>query len=297
MSAADRPAHASGSFLLGGDLPVHRLGFGAMRITGAGIWGDPPDRDVAIAVLRRAVELGVTLVDTADSYGPYVSEDLIREALYPYDGIVVATKGGLLRHGPDKWVVLGDPGYLRACVEMSLRRLGVDTIDLYQLHRIDSRHPVADQVGTLAELQAEGKIRHIGLSQVSVEDLAEAQRTAPIASVQNLYNLVDRSSEALLDHCTAEGIAFLPWFPVATGQLAAPGGPLDDLAAAAGHTPAQLALAWLLQRSPVLLPIPGTGSVAHLEENVAAATITLDEATYAALSDMAGVVETRKPRA
>lgn len=292
-----RPAHESGTLALGGDTVVHRMGFGAMRITGPGIWGDPPDRAAAVAVLRRAVELGVDLIDTADSYGPFVSEDLIREALHPYDGLTIATKGGLLRHGPDQWRVLGDPDYLRQCVEMSLRRLGVERIDLYQLHRIDSRYPVADQVGVLRDLQSEGKIAHIGLSQVSVDDLREAQRTATIVSVQNLYNLVDRSSEAVVDHCSAEGIAVLPWFPVATGQLALPGGPLDELAAATGHTPAQLALAWLLARSPVLLPIPGTGSLAHLEENVAAAAVTLDETTYAALDQMAGVIETRQPRA
>jgi pyridoxine 4-dehydrogenase len=294
---ASKPAQSAGTVVLGGDLTVNRMAFGAMRITGAGIWGDPPDRETALGVLRRAVDLGVDLIDTADSYGPFVSEDLIRQALHPYDGVVVATKGGLLRHGPDVWTVLGDPDYLRQCVEMSLRRLGVERIDLYQLHRIDTRYPVADQVGVLAQMQAEGKIRHIGLSQVSVEDLRKAQETAPIVSVQNLYNLVDRTSEDLLDHCAAHGIGFLPWFPVATGQLARPGGPLDDLAGRTGHTPAQLALAWLLARSPVLLPIPGTGSVAHLDENVAAAEITLDPETYAALDGMAGVVETRRPRA
>jgi aryl-alcohol dehydrogenase-like predicted oxidoreductase len=300
MTTDDRPAHASGTFTLGAGsdhpLTVHRLGFGAMRITGPGIWGEPADRGQAIAVLRRAVELGVDFVDTADSYGPFVSEDLIREALYPYHDVVVATKGGLLRTGPDHWHVLGDPTYLRQCVEMSLRRLGVERIDLYQLHRVDTRYPIAEQVGVLAELQTEGKINHLGLSQVSVSDLQQAQATASIASVQNLYNLVDRSSEDLLDHCDAEGIAFIPWFPVATGSLAAPGSPLDEISTRTGHTPAQLALAWLLARSGVTLPIPGTGSLRHLEENVAAAGVDLDEATRDELGSLAGSFKTRPPR-
>ena len=300
-STDPRPAHASGTFTLGASssdpMTVHRLGYGAMRITGPGIWGDPPDRAEAVRVLRRAVELGVDFIDTADSYGPFVSEELIREALHPYDGVVVATKGGLLRTGPDKWHVLGDPTYLRQCVEMSLRRLDVERIDLWQLHRIDARYPVADQIGVLAELQGEGKIAHLGLSQVSVDDLIEARRHAEIVTVQNLYNLVDRSSEDLLDFCDDEGVGFIPWFPVATGQLAAPGGPLDALAEQTGHTPAQLALAWLLARSGVTLPIPGTGSVAHLEENVAAAEVALDRDTVAALEAMAGALPPHVPRA
>ena len=300
-STDPRPAHASGTFTLGASssdpMTVHRLGFGAMRITGPGIWGDPPDRAEAVRVLRRAVELGVDFIDTADSYGPFVSEELIREALHPYDGVVVATKGGLLRTGPDKWHVLGDPTYLRQCVEMSLRRLGVERIDLWQLHRIDTRYPVADQIGVLAELQREGKIAHLGLSQVSVDDLIEARHHADIVTVQNLYNLVDRSSEDLLDFCDDEGVGFIPWFPVATGQLAAAGGPLDDLARQTGHTPAQLALAWLLARSGVTLPIPGTGSVAHLEENVAAAEVALDRDTVAALEAMAGALPPHVPGA
>lgn len=292
QNSADRPVvHASGTFALGGDLPVHRLGFGAMRITGPGIWGDPPDRSAAISLLRRAVELGVDLVDTADSYGPFVSEDLIREALHPYDGIVVATKGGLTRQGPDRWAPVGNPYYLRQCVEMSLRRLGVERIDLYQLHRIDFTVPLADQLGALADLQRAGKIRHIGLSQVSVEELAAAREVVEVVSVQNLYNLADRSAEAVLRACEAQGIAFLPWFPVAAGRLAAAGSPLAGISARTGLTPAQLSLAWLLRRSPVVLPIPGTASSEHLDENCAAASVSLDDATYADLSELDGLLE------
>lgn len=291
LTSADRPAHASGTFSLGGDLTVHRLGFGAMRITGQGIWGDPPDRAAAVSLLRRAVELGVDLVDTADSYGPFVSEDLIREALHPYDGIVVATKGGLTRQGPDRWAPVGNPYYLRQCVEMSLRRLGVERIDLYQLHRIDFTVPLADQLGALADLQRAGKIRHIGLSQVSVEELAAAREVVEVVSVQNLYNLADRSAEAVLRACQADGIAFLPWFPVAAGRLAEAGGPLAGISARTGLTPAQLSLAWLLRRSPVVLPIPGTSSPQHLEENCAAASVSLDDATYADLSELDGLLE------
>jgi pyridoxine 4-dehydrogenase len=260
---------------LGGDLEVNRLGFGAMRITGPGVWDWPADRSTAIAVLRRAVELGVNLIDTADSYGPFVSEELIREALHPYDGVVIATKGGLTRQGPDKWAPVGRPEYLRQCVEMSLRRLDVERIDLWQLHRIDPQVPQDEQFGVLKELQAEGKIRHLGLSEVSVEEIAAAREVFEVVSVQNLYNLTNRKSEAQLDYCEANGIGFIPWFPVASGQLTKPGGSLDSLAKRTGHTPAQLALAWLLQRSPVMLPIPGTSSLAHLEENCAAATIEL----------------------
>ncbi len=280
-------AAASGTFLLGGDLPVHRLGFGAMRITGPGIWGPPADHAAAVAVLRRATELGVTFIDTADSYGPYVSEDLIREALHPYPGLVIATKGGFTRQGPDAWQELGRPEYLRQCVEMSLRRLDVERIDLYQLHRIDPQVPLADQVGELAAMQDEGKIRHLGLSEVSVAELEAASALAPIVSVQNLYNVGNRQSEDLLEHSEREGIGFIPWFPVASGRVARRGGPLETIAGRTGHAPAQLALAWLLHRSPVLLPIPGTGSVAHLEENIAAAGVQLTEEVYAEMSALA----------
>ncbi len=283
-SEISRPAAAAGTFALGGDLPVVRLGYGAMQITGPGIWGPPADHDGAVAVLRRAVELGVTFIDTADSYGPFVSEDLIREALYPYDGVVVATKAGLARTGPGHWHPIGLPEYLTQCAEMSLRRLGVETIDLFQLHRIDFRFPLEDQVGALKQLQDAGKIRHIGLSEVTVEQLEAAARVVPIVSVQNLYNLGNRLAEGLLDHCERHGIGFVPWFPFANGELARPEGPLGALAAELGATPGQLALAWLLRRSPVMLPIPGTSSLAHLEENVAAAGLALSDDAYARLS-------------
>jgi pyridoxine 4-dehydrogenase len=287
MSDGELAAAASGVFSLGGNLAVTRLGFGAMRITGPGIWGEPADRSGAIAVLRRAVELGVDFIDTADSYGPFVSEELIREALHPYAGLTIATKGGLTRPGPDRWGTDGRPEYLRQCVEASLRRLGLDTIDLYQLHRIDPRVPVADQVGELAGLRKEGKIRHIGLSEVSVPETREARLTTPIASVQNLYNVGDRRSEEVLDYCEREGLGFIPYCPIATGQFSAPAGPLSLLAAQAGATGAQFALAWLLRRSPVMLPIPGTGSVAHLEENVGAAGLELTEEQFRAMSALA----------
>jgi aryl-alcohol dehydrogenase-like predicted oxidoreductase len=282
-------AQASGTFNLGGDLPVNRLGFGAMRLTGKGIWGPPADPDECIRVLRRAVELGVNFIDTADSYGPYISEELIREALHPYPtGLVIATKAGLLRLGPDAWLPLGNPGYLRQEVEMSLRRLGVEAIDLFQLHRIDSNFPLADQVGELAALKKEGKIRHIGLSQVDVDQLTAAQQVTPIASVQNMYNLTARKSEPLLDAVTSQGIGFIPWFPLAAGPLAAADGPLQKIAAEHHATPSQLALAWLLKRSPVMLPIPGTSKVAHLEENVAAAEITLSDDEFETLAAAGG---------
>jgi pyridoxine 4-dehydrogenase len=277
-------AAASGVFALGGNVAVTRLGYGAMRITGPGIWGEPADRDEAIRVLRRAVELGVDFIDTADSYGPFVSEELIREALHPYDDVTIATKGGLVRPGPDRWGQDGRPEYLRECVEASLSRLGLDTIDLYQLHRIDPKVPAADQVGELNQLRKEGKIRHIGLSEVSVTEIAEARLTAPIASVQNLYNLLDRRHEPVLDYCEREGLGFLPYCPIATGQLASPVGPLAMLARQAGASPVQLALAWMLRRSPVMLPIPGTGSVGHLEENVAAAQVELTDDQFRVLS-------------
>jgi aryl-alcohol dehydrogenase-like predicted oxidoreductase len=255
-----------------------------MRITGPGIWGEPADRDSAIAVLRRAVELGVDFIDTADSYGPFVSEDLIREALHPYDGVVIATKGGLTRSGPDRWAPVGSPYYLRQCVEMSLRRLGVDSIDLYQLHRIDANVPLADQLGALKELQEQGKIRHIGVSQVSVAELAAAREIVDVTTVQNLYNLGDRSAEEVLEVCEADGIGFIPWFPIAAGPLARADGPLSGIVARSGIPAAQLSLAWLLRRSQVILPIPGTSSIGHLEENCGAAGVTLDDETYAALS-------------
>ncbi len=279
------------TFTLGGDLTVNRLGFGAMRLTGRGVWGPPADRDECIRVLRRAVELGVTFIDTADSYGPYVSEELIREALYPYpDDLVIATKAGLLRTGPDAWVPLAKPAYLRQEVEMSLRRLEVETIDLFQLHRIDPDYSIAEQVGELAALQREGKIRHIGLSEIDVDTLRAAQEEVTIVSVQNMYNLTVRQSEPLLDVATDEGIGFIPWFPLAAGPLAAPDGPLQAIATEHGATASQLALAWLLKRSPAMLPIPGTSRVAHLEENVAAADITLTDAEFETLS-AAGAAE------
>jgi aryl-alcohol dehydrogenase-like predicted oxidoreductase len=270
------PARASGEFAIGGDLPVVRLGYGAMQIPGPGVWGEPRDRDEVVRVLRRAVELGVTFIDTADSYGPEVSERLIREALHPYpDDLVIATKAGLMRPGPGRWERNGKPDYLKAEAEKSLRLLGLERIELFQLHRIDPGVPLADQLGALLELQAEGKIGRIGLSQVSVAEIQAATAIAPIVTVQNLYNLSDRSAEPVLDFCEGEGIGFIPWFPMATGELARPGGPLQRIADEHSVTPAQLALAWLLQRSPVLLPIPGTSTVAHLEENVAAALIEL----------------------
>ncbi|KGI67967.1 aldo/keto reductase [Mycolicibacterium rufum] len=275
----------SATFTLGNDLTVNRLGFGAMRLTGKGVWGPPADRDECLRVLRRAVELGVNFIDTANSYGPYVSEELICEALHPYDGVVVATKAGLLRTGPDQWPVLGYPAYLRQECEMSLRRLGVDTIDLFQLHRIDDKFPAEDQVGELLALQQEGKIRHIGLSEIDADQLEAARAVAPIVSVQNMYNLSTRSAEPVLEACEAQGIAFIPWFPLAAGPLAAADGPLQRIAADHGATPSQLALAWLLKRSPVMLPIPGTSKVAHLEENVAAGQIELTDAEFDTLSN------------
>ncbi|MFV1363637.1 aldo/keto reductase [Mycolicibacterium elephantis] len=277
-------AQASGTFTLGGDLTINRLGYGAMRLTGKGTWGPPEDRDECLRVLRRAVELGVNFIDTANSYGPYVSEELIREALHPYDGVVIATKAGLLRTGPDVWPVLGYPPYLRQECEMSLRRLGVDTIDLFQLHRIDDKFLLEDQLGELVALQQEGKIRHIGLSEVTVEQLEAAQKVADIVSVQNMYNLTTRTAEPVLEACEAQRIGFIPWFPLAAGPLAAPDGPLQRIAADHDASPSQLALAWLLKRSPVMLPIPGTSKVAHLEENVAAAAIELSDAEFETLS-------------
>ncbi len=274
---------ASGQFTIGGDLTVNRLGFGAMRVTGEGIWGDPADPAAARATLKRVPELGVNLIDTADSYGPYVSEDLIRETLHPYTGLVVATKGGLTRHGPDIWKPLGRPEYLRQCVLMSLRRLGVERIDLWQLHRIDPAVPRDEQFGAIAQMQKEGLIRHAGLSEVGVEEIRAARKFFPVVTVQNMYNLADRQSEAVLDFCEANGIGFIPWFPLAAGKLAGPDSVLARIAARLHASAGQVALAWLLKRSRVMLPIPGTGSVAHLQENVAAAGLSLSEADFAAL--------------
>ena len=287
VTTTNAPAHASGTFEIGGRT-VHRLGFGAMRITGPGIWGPPADHDESVRVVRRAVELGVDFIDTANSYGPYVSEEIIREALHPYpDDVVIATKAGLTRTGPDEWHPVGRPEYLEQELAMSLRRLGVDRIDLYQLHRIDPQVPVADQIGVFADALAAGKIGAFGLSEVTVDQLREVQQIAPVATVQNRYNLTDRTSAELLDVCTAEGIGFIPWAPVAAGDLAKPGGPLDDVVKATGATTSQVALAWLLAVSPVMLPIPGTSTVAHLEENVAAAGVELTPEQVQELTDAA----------
>jgi pyridoxine 4-dehydrogenase len=261
------------------DLPsqtVHRLGFGAMRITGKGVWGEPKDKAEALAVLRRLPDLGVNFIDTADSYGPYVSEDLLAEALHPYKGMLVATKGGLTRHGPDIWAPVGRPEYLRQCVLMSLRRLKVEQIDLWQLHRIDPKVPQQEQFEAIAAFLKEGLIAQAGLSQVSVAEIEAARKVFPVASVQNRYNLADRADEDVLAYCEREGIAFIPWYPLAAGDLARRGGLVDQIARRRGATPGQVALAWLLARSPVILPIPGTGSVRHLEENVAARDLQLD---------------------
>lgn len=265
------------------DLTVNRLGFGAMRITGKGVWGEPADRDEALRVLRRLPELGIDFIDTADSYGPYVSEDLIREALHPYGKIIVATKGGFTRHGPDIWKAVGRPEYLRQCVLMSMRRLDVDHIDLWQLHRIDSKVPRDEQFGVIADMQREGLIRHAGLSEVSVSDIEGARKHFPVVSVQNSYNIVSRKHEAVLDYCEREGIAFIPWFPLGAGKLAREGSALDRVAKRLGATPAQVALAWVLKRSPVMLPIPGTSRVSHLEENAAAAKLELTDEEFGEL--------------
>lgn len=263
---------------------VHRLGFGAMRITGPGIWGEPHDREVARSVVRRAVEFGVDFIDTADSYGPAVSEEIIAEALHPYPaGLKIATKAGLARTGPQRWVALGRPEYLRQQAELSLRHLKVDVLDLFQLHRIDPKVDRAEQFGVLKDLQDEGKVRALGLSQVSVDEIKAAQQVFTVATVQNRYNLTDRSSQDVLDYCEDQGIGFIPWAPVSAGELARPGGPMDTAAKELDATPAQVALAWVLQRSPVMMPIPGTGSVGHLEENLAAASLTLPADTVAAL--------------
>ncbi|WP_432510077.1 aldo/keto reductase [Kineococcus sp. SYSU DK001] len=281
------PTRPAATFTVGGDLTVRRLGYGTMQLPGPGVWGPPRDRAAALAVLRRAADSGVDLFDTADSYGPGVAEDLLREALHPYDGIVVATKVGFTRPGPGRWAPDGRPEHLRAAVEDSLRRLGVERIDLLQLHRVDPRVPLADQIGTLAELRDAGKVRHLGLSEVSVGQFEAAAALTPIATVQNLYNLAERSAEPLLRHVAARGVGFIPWFPLATGRLADPDGPLARLAASTGATPSQLALAWLLHRSPAVLPIPGTSSLDHLAQNLAADGLDLDPGVLAALDRLA----------
>jgi pyridoxine 4-dehydrogenase len=269
-------AQLSDTFSIGGDLPVHRLGYGAMQLPGPGVWGEPADHEGAVRVVRAAVEQGVDFIDTADSYGPLVSEQIIAEALHPYpENLVIGTKAGLTRQGPDVWTPVGRPAYLKQQVELSLRHLKLERIDLIQLHRIDAEVPLADQLGAFKELQEQGKVRHIGVSEVSVEELKAAREIVDVVSVQNLYNLTDRKSQDVLDYATAEGIAFIPWFPIATGNLAAPDSPVADIAAELEATPSQVALAWLLQKSPVILPIPGTKSVEHLTENMGAARLTL----------------------
>jgi pyridoxine 4-dehydrogenase len=276
------------TFDLGGDLPVHRLGYGAMQLPGPGVWGEPADREGAVRVVKAAVEQGVDFIDTADSYGPLVSEQIIADALHPYpEQLVIGTKAGLTRQGPGVWTPVGRPAYLKQQVELSLRHLKVDRIDLIQLHRIDSEVPLADQLGAFVELKEEGKVRHIGVSEVSVEELKAAQAITPIVSVQNLYNLTNRQSQDVLDYATAEGIAFIPWFPIATGDLAKPDSPVAAVAKELDATPSQVALAWLLQKSPVILPIPGTKSVEHLTENMGAAGLTLSADDMAKLDAIA----------
>lgn len=288
ISGKHLPAAKSGEFLIGGDVPIWRLGFGAMRITGKGVWGEPKDHDETIRVLRRAVELGVNFIDTADSYGPEVSERLIGEALHPYPaGLVIATKAGFDRSGPDKWTMNGRPEHLRKACEGSLRRLKLERIDLYQLHRIDPAYPAEDQLGTLKDLQSQGKIKHIGLSEVSVAQIKHARTIVPIVSVQNRYSLADRAAEDVLEYCERENIGFIPWFPLGAGELAAPGAKLARSAEELKLTTSQLALAWLLWRSPVMLPIPGTSRVNHLEENVATAAVRVDDRKMRELGQLA----------
>jgi aryl-alcohol dehydrogenase-like predicted oxidoreductase len=291
-SVKEQLATKAGEFTIGGDLRVTRLGFGAMRITGKGVWGPPDDRNEAIKVLRRAVELGVNFIDTADSYGPNVSEELIAEALHPYPtGLVIATKGGFDRPGPDKWVENGRPEHLIAACEGSLKRLRADRIDLYQLHRIDSKVPAEDQLGTLKNLQKQGKIKHIGLSEVSVRQIENARKTVEVVSVQNRYSLADRGSEDVLQYCEQHKIGFIPWFPLAAGKLSGPASTVARVATESGATPSQVALAWLLRRSPVMLPIPGTSSVKHLEENVGAAGLKIDASALEQLSRAASAIK------
>lgn len=292
MSTLKAAATASGTFRIGGDLTVNRLGFGAMRLTGEGIWGEPKNPEEARRVLRRTIELGVNFIDTADSYGPEVSERLIGETLHPYrKDLVIATKGGLTRQGPNGWAPVGRAEYLHQQVEMSLRRLRLERIDLYQLHRIDPKVPAEESLGILAKLQKQGKIRHIGLSEVSVKEIQRARKIVDIVSVQNRYNIADREHEQVLDYCEQEELAFIPWFPVSAGKLTEAGGPLDSAAKRHGATVAQLSLAWLLYRSPVMLPIPGTSSVKHLEENVAAAGFKLEEAEWREIENAAKKVQ------
>ncbi|GGK13017.1 oxidoreductase [Deinococcus malanensis] len=286
MTLTGGTAARSGTFTIGGDLEVNRLGFGAMRVTGEGVWGDPADRDGSLATLRRLPELGVNFIDTADSYGPAVSEELLREALHPYDTVVIATKAGFLRTGPNVWVPMGRPEYLKQQAELSRRRLGVDRIDLWQLHRIDPKVPRDEQFAAIKELMDAGIIRHAGLSEVSVEEIEAAREFFPVATVQNLYNLVHRKSEDVLDYCEREGIGFIPWYPLAAGNLARNGSVLGDVAARLGASPSQVALAWVLKRSPVMLPIPGTGKVRHLEENVAASQLSLSDQDFRALDEV-----------
>lgn len=274
-----------GSFMIGGDIKIGRLGFGAMRVTGDGIWGEPNDKPEALRTLRRVPKLGIDFIDTADSYGPEVSERLIAEALYPYQDLLIATKGGLTRTGPGNWAPLGRPEYLRQCVKMSLRRLNIETIDLWQLHRIDPKVPRDEQFDVIREMQKEGLIRHAGLSNVAIEEITAAGKFFKVATVQNHYNLVDRSSEDVLDHCEKSGIGFIPWFPLAAGDLAKPGSLLDRIARKLDVHSSQVALAWVLKRSPVMLPIPGTAKVTHLEENAAAADIELSDADFQALNE------------
>jgi len=289
---SDITAAAAGQFTIG-DRAINRLGYGAMRITGDGIWGEPKDHAESVRTLKRLPELGVDFIDTADSYGPFVSEDLIREALHPYRDVFVATKGGLTRHGPNVWLPVGRPEYLRQCALMSLRRLGVEQIDLWQLHRIDPQVRQDEQFDAMAELQKDGLVKHLGLSEVSVEEIKAAQKRFTVATVQNRYNLVDRTSEDVLDYCEEQGIGFIPWFPLAAGDLAKEGSVLDQVAKKTGKSPSQIALAWVLQRSNVMLPIPGTSKVKHLEENVAAAGVTLSDEDFAAL-DQQGKAAFRK---
>jgi pyridoxine 4-dehydrogenase len=285
--ASTASAAASGSFRIGGDTPVHRLGFGAMRITGPGIWGEPEDHDEAIRVLKRLPELGVNFIDTADSYGPFVSEDLIAEALAPYPDMLIATKGGLTRNGPGVWIPVGRPEYLRQCVLMSLRRLKQEQIGLWQLHRIDPKVPREEQFGVIADMLKEGLIKHAGLSEVNVEEIEAARKAFPVATVQNRYNLIDRTSEAVVDYCAANDIGFIPWYPLAAGNLAKPGTAMDAQVHKANATPSQIALAWVLKRSPVMLPIPGTSKVDHLDDNVRAVGIELSDQDFKALDEQA----------
>jgi pyridoxine 4-dehydrogenase len=285
MSETLLSATPSGTYAIGGDLPVTRLGYGTMQLTGPGVWGDPADPEEALRVLRRTVDLGITLIDTADAYGPYTADLLLKKALHPYrENLVIATKVGHTRQGPNVWTPVGRPEYLRQQTELNLRHLGLERIPLLQLHRIDEKVPLEDQIGELDALRKEGKIQHIGLSEVSVAQIEAARAIAPIVSVQNRYNVADRASEDVLEYAEANDIAFIPWHPLATGRLARAGGPLEEPAKRLGATPSQVALAWLLRRSPVILPIPGTSSVKHLEQNVSAAQITLSDDDFETLS-------------